>query len=235
MSKTITLTAADGHELSAYHAGHHDAPHALVVVQEIFGVNHNIRSVADRFAEQGFHVVAPALFDRAKRGVELGYSPDDMKEGLALRAAIPLEATLADLRACVAHFHTHAPHRKVGVIGFCWGGTLAWDAATKTRDFAAAVGWYGAGIAKHVDAQPHCPVQLHFGGQDASIPPQDIRAIREKHPDVEIFVYDDAGHGFGNRDRASSYNAQAEHLAWSRSVTFLEACLHTSGNIPDRS
>ncbi|NHN89320.1 dienelactone hydrolase family protein [Acetobacter conturbans] len=228
MSSTISLTAADGHEFSAWQAGAPDAPHALVVVQEIFGVNHNIRTVANEFASAGFAVLAPAVFDRAKRNVELGYSPEDVKEGLALRAEIPLESTLADLQACAAHFRKQAPHRKVGIIGFCWGGALAWDAATLTHDFSSAVSWYGGGIAAHKDATTHCPVQLHFGGQDSSIPHQDVNTIRAAHPEIEIYVYDDAGHGFGNRDR-SSFNADANHLAWKRSVTFLEAGLRTTG------
>lgn len=228
MSTNITLTAADGHEYSAWQAGAHDAPHALVVVQEIFGVNHNIRTVANEFASAGFSVLAPALFDRTRRNVELGYTPEDVQKGLALRAQIPLEETLADLHGCVTHFRKHAPHRKIGIIGFCWGGTLAWDAATRTHDFSAAVAWYGGGIAAQKDAKPHCPVQLHFGGEDSSIPHQDVSAIRAMHPDVEMYVYDDAGHGFGNRDR-SSFNAEANHLAWTRSISFLEAGLHTSG------
>lgn len=229
----IRLTASDGHELTAWEAGTPDAPHALVVVQEIFGVTPYIRRVADRFAEQGFSVLAPALFDRVTPGVELGHSQADIERGLELRSKIPLSATLADLEACVHHFRRHAPERKVGIIGFCWGGTLAWDAATRTHDFAAAVAWYGGGIAAQKNAVPHCPVQLHFGGEDPSIPHQDVRAIRQEHPDVEMYVYDDAGHGFGNDDRPD-FNAEATRLAWERSVRFLEAGLHTTGDIPNR-
>ncbi|GBR09595.1 dienelactone hydrolase family protein [Acetobacter oeni] len=229
----IRLTADDGHAFSAWEAGNPDAPHALVVVQEIFGVNPNIRHVADTFAAQGFSVLAPALFDRAEQDVELGYTQEEVKKGQALRAAIPLKDTLADLRACAAHFRRHAPHRKVGIIGFCWGGTLAWDAATETRDFSVAVGWYGGGIAARKDAVPHCPVQLHFGGQDSSISHMDVAAIRAAHPEIDVYVYDDAGHGFGNGDRPG-FNEDANRLAWERSMAFLEAGLHTKGNIPDR-
>ncbi|NHN85682.1 dienelactone hydrolase family protein [Acetobacter musti] len=229
----VSLTADDGHTFSAWEAGNPDGPHALVVVQEIFGVNRHMRQIADTFASQGFSVLTPALFDRVERDAELGYTQDDVKKGLALRAEIPLKDTLADLRACAEHFRRHAPHRKVGIIGFCWGGTLAWDAATQTHDFSVAVSWYGGGIAAHKDAVPHCPVQLHFGGQDSSIPHMDVAAIRTAHPELDIYVYDDAGHGFGNSDR-SSFNEAANRLAWERSVAFLEAGLHTKGNIPDR-
>lgn len=224
MSSSISLVAADGHNFSAWEAGSSDAAHAVVVVQEIFGVNHAIRMVAEEFAGAGFSVIAPALFDRVKRDVVLDYSPADVAEGLALRAEIPLESSLADLSACVRHLRRHAPARRIGIVGFCWGGTLAWDAATRTDDFAAAVAWYGGGIAAHLGATPHCPVQLHFGDRDSSIPHQDVSAIRAAHPEVEIYVYDEAGHGFGNRDRAS-FNADANHLAWQRTVAFLEAGL----------
>lgn len=234
MSTTIRLTAADGHTFSAYETGPGDSHLALVVVQEIFGVNHHMRAVADAFAARWFSVLVPALFDRAEQDVELGYTPADTQHGLALRAKIPLEGTLADLSACARHFHKQNPARKVGIIGFCWGGTLAWDMATQTSDFSVAVAWYGGGIAAQRDAKPRCPVQLHFGDKDSSIPHQDVRAIREAHPDIELYVYDDAGHGFGNRDRAS-FNADANDLAWDRSVAFLEAGLHTKGDIPDRS
>ncbi|GBQ92191.1 carboxymethylenebutenolidase [Acetobacter nitrogenifigens DSM 23921 = NBRC 105050] len=233
MGQFISITAADGHTFSAYVAGSPEAPHALVVVQEIFGVNHNMRAVADAWAADGFSVIVPALFDRVEPDAKLGYTPEDVQKGLALRADIPLESTLADLEACARHLREQAPERKVGIIGFCWGGRLAWDGATRTTAFSAAVGWYGGGIAAHKDATPHCAVQLHFGGQDGSIPPSDVSDIRKTHPEIEIYVYDEAGHGFGNRDRPS-FNADAEHLARERSLTFLEAGLRTVGDIPER-
>lgn len=147
MGRIITLTASDGHDFSAYEAGHADAPYALVVVQEIFGVNGHIRHVCDTFAEHGFHVVAPAVFDRAERGVELGYEKADIQTGLALRSQIPLEKTLLDLVASAAALNK----KKVGLIGYCWGGLLVWEAAAQTDSFAAAVSWYGGGIASRIN------------------------------------------------------------------------------------
>lgn len=217
MTQHVTLEAADGHRFDAWTAGVPDAPRALVVVQEIFGVNHHIRNVVEGFATAGFRVVAPALFDRAERGVELAYDEAGMKKGLELRAAIPEAGTLADLEASAAFVSGHA---RVGVIGYCWGGTLAFLCATRSSRFAAAVGWYGGGIAKVAHETPRCPVQLHFGAEDHSIPATDIETIRKARPEIECFVYEGAGHGFGCDERAS-YDAKSAALAQERSLAFL--------------
>ncbi|WP_215755404.1 dienelactone hydrolase family protein [Acetobacter sp. P5B1] len=222
MGQIITLKAADGHEFSAYEAGHADMPYALVVVQEIFGVNSHIRHVCDTFAEHGFHVIAPALFDRAEPGVELGYEKADIQTGLALRSRIPLAETLLDLEAASAALNT----AKVGILGYCWGGLLAWEAASQTNSFAVAVGWYGAGIAARINETPRCPVQLHFGEADTTIPHTDVSTIRSAHPEIEIYMYDGAGHGFGCSQRAS-FDLDAYELAQKRSVAFLEAHLRS--------
>lgn len=218
MGHITTLQAADGHEFSAWETEGSHHPYALIVLQEIFGVNHHIRQVCETFATAGFYVIAPALFDRVQRGVELDYSAEGVKEGLALRAQIPLAKTLLDIQAAASVFKP----RKVGIIGYCWGGTLAWEAACRTDDFAAAVGWYGGGIAASRNETPRCPVELHFGEQDASIPHTDIAAIRQAHPEVELYVYDDAGHGFGCPER-SSFNAKAYQEAQERSIDFLKS------------
>ena len=217
MGRTITLTAADGHAFSAYQAGFADAPRALVVVQEIFGVNHHMRAVADGFADAGYLVIAPALFDRAERGVELAYTPEDGKRGMALRSAIGPEDTLADLLASAEALG----REKAGIIGYCWGGALAWAAATRSERFSAAVGWYGGGIAATRELRPNCPVQLHFGADDDHIPLADVEAIRAAQPGMEVFVYEGAGHGFGCSERPS-YAAGATALAQERSLAFLQ-------------
>ncbi len=216
MGKMITLTASDGHQLGAYEAGLADATRALVVVQEIFGVNHHIRHVCDGFADAGFYVLAPALFDRAEPGIELAYDGDGMKRGLELKGRIADEASLLDVEAVASALG----RATLGIIGYCWGGTVAWQAATQTSRFRAAVGWYGGGIAQIKDAKPHCPVQLHFGAEDDHIPPSDVDAIRAAQPDVEIFVYEGAGHGFGCDERGS-YVAKSAALAQERSLAFL--------------
>lgn len=216
----IELKAADGHTLSAYRAGPENAARALVVVQEIFGVNHHIRTVCDRFAAEGYLVIAPALFDRAERGVELGYTADDIARGRELRAKVPDAGALADVEAAAAALGA----RPKGIVGYCWGGTIAWWGATRTRAFRAACGWYGGGIAATRTETPHCPVQLHFGEKDASIPLTDVEAIRAAQPGVEIFVYPGAQHGFGCDERASFSAADAK-VAQQRTLAFFASNL----------
>lgn len=216
MAGFIELTAADGHTLSAYQAGPQDAACGLVVIQEIFGVNNHMRTVCDRFAAAGYAVIAPALFDRTQRGVELGYGDADRTTGMALRAKVPAEGTLADVNAAAAALG----NRKLGIVGYCWGGTVAWWGATRTQHFAAAVGWYGGGIAATREEHPHCPVQLHFGADDHGIPLSDVEAIRASQPGVEIYIYDGAGHGFGCDERAS-FNPDAAAIAQQRTLDFL--------------
>ncbi len=220
MGQMIELTAADGHTLAAYKAGPADAKAGLVVIQEIFGVNSHIREVCDRFAAAGFAVIAPAMFDRTEKGIELGYTPEDVQVGLALRSKISDAASLADIKAVAAALGD----RKLGIIGYCWGGTLSWVGASQTDAFAAAVGWYGGGIAAMKDAALHCPVQLHFGETDHGIPLEGVEAIKQAHPEVEVFVYDGAGHGFGC-DQRGSYDAAAYAKAQERSLAFLHAHL----------
>jgi carboxymethylenebutenolidase len=221
MGHMIELTAADGHTLAAYVAGPEDATHGLVVVQEIFGVNHHMRNVCDAFAAEGYRVVAPALFDRTERGVELGYGEADRKRGIALRGEVPAKGTLADIEAAAEALGS----RTLGIVGYCWGGTVAWHGATRTQRFAAASGWYGGGIAATREETPHCPVQLHFGAEDHGIPLADVEAIRASQPGVEIYIYPGAGHGFGCDER-DSFDPAAAKLAQTRTLEFLGRHLH---------
>lgn len=216
MGETIELVAGDGHRLAAHHAGPERAPHGLVVVQEIFGVNGHMQRVCDEFAAKGYRVVAPALFDRAERGVTLGYTAKDVARGQALRGRVSDAGVIADIEAAAAYLSAQA---KLGIVGYCWGGTVAWWGATRTRRFAAACGWYGGGIAATRTETPHCPVQLHFGEKDGSIPLSDVKAIRAAQPGVEIFVYPGAQHGFGCDDRAS-YDPASTALAQERTLAF---------------
>ncbi|KAA2213158.1 dienelactone hydrolase family protein [Teichococcus oryzae] len=213
----IELAAADGHRLSAWRAGPEDATRALVVVQEIFGVNRHMRHVCDQFAAEGYAVVCPALFDRAEPGVELGYGPEDRKQGMALRGRIDAAATLLDIEAAAAALPAGA---KRGIVGYCWGGTVAWHGATRSQCFAASVGYYGGGIAAAKEERPSCPVQLHFGAEDHGIPLADVDAVRAAQPGVEVFVYPGAGHGFACEER-DSFNAAATEQAMKRTLAFL--------------
>lgn len=211
----ISLTAADGHSFSAYRAGPEQAGRGVVVIQEIFGVNGHMRRVCDSFAAAGYGVVAPALFDRVKPGVELGYQQSDMQEGLALRAQVPEAGVMQDVEAAAKALGGAS----LGIVGYCWGGTIAWWGATRAHSFKAAVGWYGGGIAATKSEVPHCPVQLHFGETDHGIPLSDVEAIKQAQPAVEVFVYPGAGHGFGCDDRGS-FDAGARDLAQERTLAF---------------
>jgi carboxymethylenebutenolidase len=219
MSEHITLRANDGHELGAYVAEPVGRPiGGLVVVQEIFGVNAHIRSVADDFARNGFLAVAPALFDRIVRGVELGYQGADLQRAMSFVPKLDMEKALADVEAAMK-YAAASTSKKVGVIGYCFGGTLAWLAAARLHP-AAAVGYYGGRIGNYAHESPQCPVMLHFGRQDAHIPPEEVDKVRSANPNVEIWWYD-AGHGF-NCDARGSYDANAARLARQRSLEFLK-------------
>ena len=220
MGEMTELTAADGHRLQAYQAGEAGAGKALVIVQEIFGVNRHIRAVCDRYAAAGYRVIAPALFDRVGPGIEIGYTPDDVAKARALKGQVADAAAMMDIEAAAKALGDGAK----GIVGFCWGGTLAWWGGTRTAAFRAAVGWYGGGIAATRMEVPTCPVQLHFGEQDAGIPLADVDAVRDAQPGIEVFVYDGAGHGFGCDERAS-FDAAAAKLAQERTLAFLLAHL----------
>ena len=215
MGTTIQLTAADGHQFSAYRAGPDNAAKALVIVQEIFGVNHHIRNVCDRFAAQGYLVIAPALFDRAMPGSELGYTAEDVAKGRDLRAMVPDAGAMADIEAAADAL----AGKSLGIVGYCWGGTLAWWGATRTSKFKAASGWYGGGIAATRTETPHCPVQVHFGEKDSGIPLTDVEMIREAQPGVEIQIYPGAQHGFGCDERGS-FSAPDAAVAQERTLAF---------------
>lgn len=219
MGEWVSLKAADGQELSAYVARPQGEPIAgLVVVQEIFGVNQHIRSVADGYAEDGFLVVAPALFDRIERGVELGYEREDRQRAVSFIPKLDIEKSVTDVAAAI-DFASGATGKKVGVIGYCYGGSLAWLAATRLHP-AVAVGYYGGQIYKFAAESPSAPVMLHFGKQDTHIPPEEVAEIHAAHPEIEIYWYD-AGHGF-NCDARSSYDKDAAVQARDRSLRFLK-------------
>jgi carboxymethylenebutenolidase len=219
MSEFVTLHAADGHDFNAYVSRPEGEPIAgLVVVQEIFGVNAHIRSVADAYAKAGFLAVAPALFDRIERGVELAYDGADMQKAMSFIPKLDTDKATADVAAAV-EFAAKATGKKVGVIGYCWGGTLAWVAAARLP-IATAVGYYGGNIVNYVNEKPAVPVMLHFGKQDAHIPAEGVEKVHAAHPEVEIYWYD-AGHGF-NCDARGSFDAPSAKEARELSLNFLK-------------
>jgi carboxymethylenebutenolidase len=219
MGEMVQLRAKDGHELDAYVVQPGvPAKGGLVIVQEIHGVNAHIRAVADRYADDGFVVVAPALFDRIERGVELRGSGEDMERAMDLLKSFDIEKGVDDVAAAVQCERCFGNVKKIGVMGYCLGGTLAWLSAARLP-IHAAVGYYGGRIAQYLGERPKVPVMLHFGEQDQHIPQSEIDAIAKAYPEVSIYTYP-AGHGF-NRDGSAGYSASCATRARARTLEFL--------------
>ena len=217
MGEMVSLTASDSHKLDAYRVEAEGTPRGgLVVIQEIFGVNEHIRAVAEGFAADGFTVLAPAMFDRVERGIEIGYTPEDVENGRAIRAKIAHDDAVKDMEAAVEALRGEG--LKVAVVGYCWGGSLAWNAATRLEGVSVSVGYYGGMIPDMVDEQPRSPVMLHFGETDASIPLDGVEKVQAAHPDVPVYIYP-AGHGF-NCDLRGSFEAESAKLARERTLAF---------------
>ena len=226
MGTFIDLTAADGFSFSAYVAQPDGKPKAgIVVLQEIFGVNSHIRSVADGYAAEGYLAVAPATFHRVKPGVDLGYTAEDMGAGMALKAAVealPAPGVMPDIEAAIKHA---AQAGKVGIVGYCWGGLLTWRAACMLSGLSAAVPYYGGGVtaAEEIGRRPRVPVLAHFGEKDHWIPVDTVEALKKAQPEVEVHIYA-ADHGF-NCDQRGSYDAPSAKLARERTLAFFAKTL----------
>ena len=216
MGKMIELTAADGHKLAAYRAEPAGKPRgAIVVIQEIFGVNSHIKQVADGFAADGYLAIAPALFDRAQRGVDLGYTPEDIAKGRDIRAKVPTDGALKDTEAAIK---AAAGAGKVGIVGYCWGGLITWLAAGKLGGLACAVPYYGGGILDNAELEPRVPLMAHFGERDQHIPVEGVKKLAASHQKQQIFIYA-ADHGF-NCDQRGSWDAPAAKQARERTLAF---------------
>ena len=217
MGQMIQLQAADGFKLSAYRADPSVTPRGgLVVVQEIFGVNSHIRNVCDGYAADGYRVIAPALFDRVERGVDIGYSPQEIERGIALKAKARIDAALQDVAAARDALKDAG---KAGITGYCWGGYVAWMAASRSSGFACAIPYYGGGMLEASAEEPKCSVMAHFGERDQHIPVDGVRKFTAAHRDVQVFIYP-ADHGF-NCDQRGSYDAPSAKLARERTLAFL--------------
>lgn len=217
MGEFTTIMARDGHEFQAWLAAPAGRPRgALVVLQEIFGVNAHIRAIADGFAAEGYTVIAPSLFDRIRRGIQLGYGPAEQQEGAGYRSQLTAEKTLKDIAAAIAVVKNSG---RTGTVGYCWGGTLAYLAACQLP-VACAVVYYGK-VTAHLEQKPRCPVMYHYGSEDASIPPADVEKVQALvQPPSVLFTYAGAGHGF-NCDQRASYNPEAAAQARERTLGFL--------------
>jgi carboxymethylenebutenolidase len=217
MGKMIKLKAKDGFELGAYRADPAGTPKGgLVVIQEIFGVNHHVKNLADQYAKEGFVCVAPALFDRAERDVDLGYDEDARKKGFGLRQKIDWPVILQDVQA--AHDALKGTG-KIGIIGYCFGGSVVWKACVDLS-FDVGVSFYGGQVPEFKDLKAKCPVQFHFGELDQGIPLDKVELFKAAHPEAPVYIYKGAGHGF-TCDERGSFHDEAAKVSKGRAIEFL--------------
>ena len=217
MGTMIELTAADGHKFSAYRAESKGKPKgALIVVMEIFGVNSHIKKVTDEYAADGYLAIAPAMFDRVQPGLDIGYTPADIEVGRGIMQKMKLDDAMKDVAAAMKNV---ASAGKIGIVGYCWGGTVAWKAASTLAGIACSLPYYGGGVPGLIGEKPKCPVMFHWGETDHSIPLDKAQEVAAAHKDQTHYFYS-AGHGF-NCDQRGSYNADASKLARTRTLEFL--------------
>lgn len=220
MGEKITLTASDGFELDAWYAKAEGTEKGrIVVIQEIFGVNEHIRNVADRYAANGYTALAPALFDRAEKSVELGYDMEGIQAGAGIaRGKLDPKETMLDTQAAIDYLAGDGP---TAIVGYCFGGTVVWSAVCGLENLAGGISYYGGGVPDMIDLSPKCPVIFHFGAEDNGIPLDRIEKLKEAHPDLPVHVYEGADHGF-NCDARASHHEEAAKLALERTHIFLD-------------
>lgn len=219
----IPMTMSDGHAVQVYHVeakGHRRG--GIVVVQEIFGITDHIKEMADDYADQGYEVHAPALFDREAPGFKATHEGEDLQQAIRIaREQHPFAVSIQDVQTCIDALRAHGP---VCIVGYCYGGSVAWAAACRCAGLAAAAGYYGSLIPQFAQERPTCPVILHFGRLDPSIPMDGVERVRAEHPEVPVYIYDEAGHGF-NSDRRRDYHPESAKLARERTLSlFAKAC-----------
>jgi carboxymethylenebutenolidase len=218
VGQLIDLKASDGFTIKAYVATPTGkARGAMVIVQEIFGVNHHIKAVADLYAEKGYLSIAPAFFDRTQRGVDMGYTDAEIAKAREYVPKVNMDNVMLDVNAAVKHV---AGAGKVGLVGYCWGGTVAFVAAAKAQGLSCSVSYYGGGVSANIDLQPKIPVMFHWGASDHGIPIESVRKVEAAHPTIPSYVYTPAGHGF-NCDERGSWHYATAMLARERSLEFI--------------
>jgi len=221
MGQALHITSSDGHTFDAYETTPtRKTIGALVLVQEIFGVNTHIQATADLYASLGYRVVAVPTMDRVQKKVNLGYTPEDMQAGSALKAAVealPNHPVMLDLQAAIDHLK---PFGKVGIFGFCYGGLLTWRSACQLSSLSAAVPYYGGGVQNESNLIPKCPVMAHFAEEDSYIPLDSVEALKKARPEIEVHIYP-GHHGF-NCDHRASYFGQSAQLARTRTLDFFQ-------------
>jgi carboxymethylenebutenolidase len=227
MGQMIHLTSADGTQIAAYEcAPAVVAKGAVVVLQEIFGLNQHIRNVADGYAEAGYFVIAPAMYHRVAAGIELGYTPEDMPQAFALKGSAEalLPKLLEDVQAAIDHAAragkaAGAPRAlKVGIVGYCWGGLMSWRAAQRLQGLSASAPYYGGGMTKELDVPLQCPTMAHLSDNDDYVPMDGVAALQKAYPQATVHIYP-AKHGF-NCDERASHDAASADLARERTLAF---------------
>ena len=219
MGNFISLKSDDGHELDAYLSLPKNPINAsLVIVQEIFGVNEHIKNVSDYYSKNGFAVIAPAMFDRVKKNISLNYTSEGVSEGREYMENIDWDDSILDIKAAASFIRKYG---NVGLCGYCWGGSVAWLSSIRESNINVAVGYYGGRIIDFVEEKPGIPVMLHFGDLDSGIPIKDVEKIKKHHPEIPIFRYSYADHGF-NCDMRPSYHKESSELAFERTINFLK-------------
>ncbi len=221
MGETIKIAGADGVEFAAYHEAAM-TPHkgGVIVIQEIFGIDRHVRADVERWARMGYEAIAPDLFYRLERDFHAEHDDEGIKRGIGHARATPLEQALGDIAACRDFLARHGG--KVCVVGYCYGGSLAWLAAGKLEGLAAASSYYGSMVQANAALPLKCPTIVHLGRTDHGIPADEVAvAVAEHHPDVPVYIYEAAGHGFNN-DSPERYNAEAADLARHRTLELFD-------------
>ena len=221
MAETIKLAGADGFEFAAYHEpSFTPRKGGVIVVQEIVGLDEHMRRDVDRWASLGYEAIAPSLYDRREPGFIAGHDPEGLKAGIAHAMGTPADQALGDIAACRDFLKTRG--EKVCVVGYCYGGSLAWLSAGKLEGIAASSSYYGSLVKANAELTPLCPVIVHLGRTDPGIPADEVaQAIAEHHPDVPVYIYEGAGHGFNNQS-PERYNAEAAELARHRTLELFD-------------
>ncbi|MDE2488542.1 MAG: dienelactone hydrolase family protein [Alphaproteobacteria bacterium] len=222
MGETIKIAGADGFEFSAYHEPTFtERKGGVIVIQEIFGIDRHIRADVERWAKMGYDAIAPSLYDRREWAFTANHDPEGLQAGIGHARATPIEQALTDIAACRDFLKSHGA-QKVCVVGYCYGGSLAWLSACQLDGLAAASSYYGSMVQANAALKPKCPVIVHLGRTDAGIPADEVeQAVRQHHPDVPVHIYEGAGHGFNN-ESPERYNAEAADLARHRTLELFE-------------
>lgn len=219
--KMTKMKMSDGAEIGVYHVEPKGKRRGgLVLIQEIFGVTEHIKELCDGYAADGYEVLGPALYDREAPGFEASYTPDDIQKAMRIaRGEHPFDLSIKDTQVVIDALKGKGP---VFITGYCYGGSVTWAAACRLNGLAAASGYYGGNIPQMATENPKCPTILHFGRKDHGIPMEAVEKVKSLHPDVKVFVYDDAGHGF-NSDRRTDYHEPSAKLAKQRTLELFRA------------